>query len=71
MDINLEKFTNSSEAISKEIYKFCSLNWSKETLNFYKRKNLYTKTLSFAQVRKKISRYNNSKYLPYLYIYQY
>ena len=68
MDINLEKFTNSSEAISKEIYKFCSLNWSKETLNFYKRKDLYTKTLSFAQVRKKISRYNNSKYLPYLYL---
>ena len=57
MDINLEEFTNNSEVISKKIYEFCSLNWSKETLNFYKREDLHTKTLSFAQVRKKISSY--------------
>ena len=68
IDINLEEFTNDSQTISKKIYNFCGLNWSKESLNFYKRKDLYTKTLSFAQVRKKISRYNNAKYIPYLYL---
>ena len=53
MDINLEKFTLNSENISQEIYKFCGLNWNKEVLNFYKRKNLKVKTLSFNQIRKK------------------
>ena len=68
MDINLEKFTLNSEKISKEIYQFCGLNWNKEALNFYKRKNLKVKTLSFNQVRKKVSKYNEKKYLPYFHL---
>ena len=40
VDINLEEFTNDSQTISKKIYNFCGLNWSKESLNFYKRKDL-------------------------------
>ncbi len=68
MDINLEKFTLNSEKISKEIYQFCGLNWNKEALNFYKRKNLKVKTLSFNQVRKKVSKYNEKKYSPYFHL---
>ena len=68
MDINLEKFTEQSEKISKEIYQFCNLNWSKDSLNFYKRDDLYGKTLSFSQVRKKISKYKNFKYKPYFHL---
>ena len=68
MDIELEQFTKNSENISKEIYKFCGLNWNKEVLNFYKRENLNVKTLSFNQIRNKVSKYNNKKYQPYFYL---
>ncbi len=68
MDIELEQFTKNSENISKEIYKFCGLNWNKEVLNFYKRENLNVKTLSFTQIRNKVSKYNNKKYQPYFYL---
>lgn len=65
MDINLEKFTKNNEEMAKEIYKFCDLNWDRETLDFYKRDDLHSKTLSFQQIRKKISKYDDKKYQPY------
>ena len=65
MDINLEKFTDNSEEMSKKIFDFCNLTWSKDILQFYERKDLFTKTLSFNQIRSKISKYNNEKYQPY------
>ncbi len=68
MDIDLEELTSNSNKISKEIYKFCGLNWNKDVLNFYKRKNLHSKTLSFAQIRNKVSKYNEAKYQPYFYL---
>ena len=68
MDINLEEFTNNSENISKEIYKFCELNWNKEVLNFQKRENLNVKTLSFTQIRNKISKYDERKYARYFHL---
>ncbi len=68
MDINLEQFTQNSENISKEIFKFCELNWNKQVLNFYKRKNLNVKTLSFNQIRSKVSKYNEKKYQPYFHL---
>ena len=34
MDINLEQFTKNSENISKEIYKFCGLNWNRRSFKF-------------------------------------
>ena len=36
MDIDLEKFTNNSNHMSKEIYEFCGLKWSEKVLEFYK-----------------------------------
>ena len=66
MDINLEKFTQESETIAEKIYEFCDLKWNKKYLEFYKRNNLFSKTMSFNQIRKEISKYDNKKYKPYI-----
>ena len=66
MDINLEQFTSNSEAVAERIYKFCDLEWNKKYLEFYKRNNLFSKTMSFNQIRKKISKYDSAKYKPYM-----
>ena len=65
MDIELENFTQNSENLGKKIFDFCKLTWSEDTLNFYKRKNLYSKTLSFKQIRSKIISYDKERYKPY------
>ena len=65
MNINLEDFTKSSEQYSKNIYEFCNLKWSDNALKFYKRKDLYSKTLSYTQVRNKVEKYDLEKYKPY------
>ena len=57
-----DKFTDYSEEMSKNIFDSCNLTWSKDILQFYERKDLFTKTLSFNQIRSKISKYNNDKY---------
>ena len=62
MNINLEDFTKSSEQYSKNIYEFCNLKWSDNALKFYKRKDLYSKTLSYTQVRNKVEKYDLEKY---------
>ena len=68
MDIDLEKFTQNSETISKELFNFCGLSWDSKALKFYERKDLYSKTLSFSQIRNKVSTYNNKKYHPYYHL---
>ena len=65
MDVDLKEFTNNSNQISKDIYKFCGLNWNNDVLKFYKRNNLHSKTLSFAQIRNKVFKYDKNKYEPY------
>ena len=65
IDINLEEFTEKSEELTKKMFKFCRLTWNENILNFYKRKDLYSKTLSFNQIRSKVLKYNNKKYQPY------
>jgi tetratricopeptide (TPR) repeat protein len=66
MDINLENFTIESSVVGKKIYEFCGLKWNKKYLEFYKRKDLHSKTISFNQIRKKILLYDNKKYKPYV-----
>jgi tetratricopeptide (TPR) repeat protein len=66
MDIDLKKFTNQAEESGKKIYEFCDLKWNKKYLEFYKRKDLHSKTISFNQIRKKISIYDIKKYQPYI-----
>ena len=68
MDINLEEFTEKSELITKKLFNFCELTWSRNILNFYKRKDLYSKTLSFNQIRSKVLKYNNKKYQSYFHM---
>ena len=65
IDINLEEFTQKSEQLTKKIYDFCDLTWDENVLSFYKRKNLYSKTLSFNQIRSKVFKYNDKKYQSY------
>ncbi len=65
LDINLENFTENNEKKTKEILKFCGLTWDLEILNFYKRKDLFSKTLSFRQIRSSVKKYDLLKYKPY------
>ena len=45
--------------------KFCNLPWSKKCLEFYKRKDLISKTASNVQIRQAIYKDSLKKYLPY------
>ncbi len=65
LDINLEEFTRNSERLTKKMFNFCDLTWNDNIINFYKRKNLYSKTLSFNQIRSKVLKYNDKKYESY------
>ncbi len=65
MDVELKEFTNNSNQFSKDIFRFCDLNWNSDVLEFYKRNDLHSKTLSFAQIRNKVSKYDKNKYEPY------
>ncbi len=63
--LNLSDFTIDTIKISKDIFNFCNLEWSEESLEFYKRKDLISKTASNIQIREKIYKYDNEKYQIY------
>jgi hypothetical protein len=65
LDVDLEALTENSSDVSKKIYNFSDLKWSNSCLNFYKRKDLLSKTASNLQIREKIYKYDRLKYLPY------
>ena len=66
----MEDLTLKKEKISREIFEFCNLKWDKKILNFYKRNDLYIKTLSGSQVRKKITKYDKEKYKSYFFLFK-
>jgi len=68
IDLELEKFSNAPEKLTKDIYKFCNLTWTEDSLNFYKRKDLFSKTLSYTQIRNQITKYDTRKYENYFYL---
>ena len=68
LDVSLEKLTYEKEKVSKEIFAFTNLQWNQEILNFYKRKDLFIKTLSGNQVRQEIFKYKDKKYEKYYYL---
>ena len=70
IEISLEDLTLKKEKISREIFEFCNLKWDKKILNFYKRNDLYIKTLSGSQVRKKITKYDKEKYKSYFFLFK-
>ena len=61
------KFMNNnfSKEESKKIMKFCNLPWNIKCLEFYKRKDLISKTASNVTLRQKIYKQASEKYLPY------
>ena len=64
-DLNFEDFTNKPEIESKKLLKYCNLTWDKKCLEFYKRKDMISKTTSRIQIRKPIYKHSSDKYLPY------
>ena len=50
---------------TKEVYKFCNIKWDVNSLEFYKRKDLFLKTASARQIREKIYIYDKDRFLPY------
>ena len=63
--IKLEDLTLNSKKISQDVFKFCNLEWSENSLEYHKRKDLFSTTASNIQIREKIYKYNNEKYEVY------
>ena len=64
-DLQYEKFVSDPENESKKLMKFCGLPWDIKCLEFYKRRDLTSKTASDIQIRKAIYKDSINKYLPY------
>ena len=64
-DLNFQDFTSNPEIESKKLFKYCNLTWDKKCLEFYKRKDIFTRTASRMQIRKPIYKNSTDKYLPY------
>ena len=64
-ELEFEKLINNPVEESKKLMKFCELPWDKKCLEFYKRKDLISKTTSNIQIRKAINKNSSKKYLRY------
>ena len=64
-NLNFEKFINNPVIESKKLMEFCELPWDKKCLEYYKRKDLVSKTTSNIQIRKAIFKGVSDKYKPY------
>ena len=64
-ELQFEKLVNNPEEESKKLMKFCELPWNKKCLEFYKRKDLISKTASNIQIRSAIYKHSLERYLPY------
>ena len=63
--VELDELTINSKQVSKKMFEFCELEWSEESLEYHKRKDLFTSTASNIQIRQKIYKYNDTKYNVY------
>jgi tetratricopeptide (TPR) repeat protein len=68
LDLDIEKLTNSKESEAKKVFEFCNLVWDKKYLNYYDNNRLFSKTLSFKQIRSKIDKYDDNKYKKYYHL---
>ena len=64
-ELNLERLSKEPIEESKRLMKFCNLPWDIKCLEFYKRKDLISKTASNVTLRQKIYTQSSKKYLPY------
>ena len=67
-EVDLDEFTTNVVKGSKDLFKFCGFNWNNEILNFYKRKDLFSKTISSSQIRQEISQKHKSSYHKYYFL---
>ena len=63
--LEFEKLTSEPVEESKKLMKFCELPWDTKCLEFYKRKDLISKTASNVQIREAVYKHSLEKYLPY------
>tara|TARA_B100000787_G_scaffold162294_1_gene142869 strand:+ start:3551 stop:4945 length:1395 start_codon:yes stop_codon:yes gene_type:complete len=63
--VKLEELTTDANKISKDIFRFCNLEWDSKCLEFYKRDDLVSKTASNQQIRNKIFIHDEKKYAAY------
>ena len=63
--LEFEKLTTEPEKESKKLMTFCELPWDKKCLEFYKRKDLISKTASNIQIREAIYIRSLDKYSNY------
>ena len=63
--VELDELTINSKQVSKKMFEFCELEWNEESLEYHKRKDLFTSTASNIQIRQKIYKYNDTKYNVY------
>ena len=64
-ELEFEKLVNNPEEESKKLMQFCEFPWDQKCLEFYKRKDLFSKTASNIQIREAIYKHSLDKYLPY------
>ena len=64
-ELNLDRLSKEPIEESKRLMKFCNLPWDIKCLEFYKRKDLISKTASNVTLRQKIYKQSKEKYLPY------
>ena len=64
-DLQYEEFVSDPENEAKKLMKFCGLPWNIKCLEFYKRRDLISKTQSNVQIRKTIYKDSINKYLSY------
>jgi hypothetical protein len=64
-DLDFENFTHNPEIESKKLMSFCDLPWDKKCLEFYKRKDIVSRTASNTQIRQAVFKHSSDKYLPY------
>jgi len=63
--LSYEKLVENPEEESKKVMKYCNLDWDKKCLEFYKRKDLISKTTSNIQIRRAIYKDSINKYDAY------
>jgi len=64
-ELEFDNLINYPEVESKKILEFCNIPWSKNCLEFYKRKDIISKTASNVQIRQAIYKHSKERYLPY------
>ena len=64
-ELQYEKFVEDPETESKKLLDYCNLPWDKRCLEYYKRKDLISRTTSNLQVRKAVYKHSAVKNNPY------